>query len=462
MLHREANGMASSEQFESESVGEETNRLQKRLGSQMNQQATRDPLTGLFNRPHFFNVLRHQLLTAKRQSDAVALLLADLDNFRDINDSFGHQAGDEVLRQVASALRSGLNDHGVLARLGGDEFAILLPQANVEAARRVGQTMLGLLGHSPISVANRRIQLRVSLGVAVYPYHADNVESLLVGAEMGMYAAKSCGGNRMEVCASLESGRKQAKERLYWELRIDEALRNDGLILYWQPVLDLRRSDVVGYELLLRMKERENHVISPDAFLPVAERSDLISAIDRWVVRRAIQYLAVFQREQTESYALHVNLSAKAFGDDELLQIMLQEFERTAVNPSRLVLEITESTAIADLKRAKNFMDTLRTVGCRFALDDFGVGFSAFDTLRSLPIDFLKFDGSFVQNVVHNPVDRHLVRAMVDIARGLGIKTIAEYIPDQPTIDLLAAYGVDYGQGYYIGRPQPTPFHMKR
>ena len=128
---------------------------------------------------------------------------------------------------------------------------------------------------------------------------------------------------------------------------------------------------------------------------------------------------------------------------------------RTAVNPSRLVLEITESTAIADPKRAKNFMDTLRTVGCRFALDDFGVGFSAFDTLRSLPIDFLKFDGSFVQNVVHNPVDRHLVRAMVDIARGLGIKTIAEYIPDQPTIDLLAAYGVDYGQGYYIGRPQP-------
>lgn len=429
----------------------------------INDWAARDPLTGLYNRPYFYKLLHDALLAVKHQSGAMALLLFDVDHFRDINDSFGHRAGDEVLRLVACRLQSGLRSSAVLARFGGDEFAVLLPQTDLETAQKVGQTLLALLGNRPVSLASRRIHLRVSAGLALYPYHADNAESLMVGAEMGMYAAKSGGGNRLEMCTSPEPGRKRAEERLYWEHKIDESLRNDGFTLYWQPILDLHRNRVVSYELLLRMKERGGHVIGPDSFLWVAERSNLISAIDRWVVGRAIQYVSsFFYGRETEVYALHVNLSANAFCDDQLLEMFLQAFECRSVDPSRLVLEITESTAIADPGRAQAFMNTLRAAGCRFALDDFGVGFSAFDQLRNLPLDFLKIDGRFVRHAVQNPIDRHLVRAMVDIARGLGLKTIAEHIPDQRTIELLAEYGVDYGQGYYIGRPQPAPAALKR
>lgn len=424
--------------------------------------ATRDPLTGLYSRPHFYKLLHNTLLAVKHPSDAVALLLFDLDRFRDINESFGHRAGDEVLRLIACRLEAGLHNKAILARFGGDEFAVLLPQTDLQAAREVGRNLLRLLGNRPISVANRHIYLRVSAGVAVYPHHADSAESLLVGAERGMYTAKSGGGNRLEVGASSGPSRKLAEERLYWELKIAEALRNDGFTLYWQPILDLRRNRVVGYELLLRMKDREGRVIEPDSFLRIAERSGQIFAIDRWVVRQAIEYLSSFLCDQPEVHALHVNLSANAFCDDQLLEMLLQELKRLPLDPSRLVLEITESTAIADPGRAQVFIDALRAVGCRFALDDFGVGFSAFDRLRYLPVDFLKIDGRFVRDAVHNPVDRHLVRAMVEMSRALDLHTIAENIPDQQTIELLIEYGVDYGQGFYIGRPQPAPIALKR
>lgn len=432
----------------------------RQLDRRLNYLATRDTLTGLLNRSRLNEKVQSELLRSKQQGAPLTLLILDLDNFKDINDTLGHRAGDSVLRRVADILKASLPPDAILARLGGDEFGILLPGRGVQEAREAGQKVLADLRGEAIPIGERMIFLRASLGVGVFPDHAQSGETLFVSADLGMYAAKRAGGNRVSICTTLASGRQQAEERLDWEQRIGEALRDDGFTLFWQPLLDLQQQRVVSYEVLLRLMGREGRVIAPRSFLRVAERSDLIHAIDRWVVRRAIRSLTERPHAEHGVYALHVNLSGKAFDDDQLLPVMQQELQRTGVDPSRLVFEITETAAIADLDRAKKFMSTLRSMGCRFALDDFGVGFSAFDTLRRLPVDYLKLDGSFVRNVAHSRVDQHLVRAMVEVARGLEKKTIAEFIPDRKTLQLLAEYGVDYGQGYYIGRPQPPPLSV--
>lgn len=429
----------------------------RQLEARLVRLAARDSLTGLVNREYFQRELQRELARAKEAGDQGSLLFLDLDDFKDVNDTLGHREGDNILRRVGEIIAQGRSENEVVARLGGDEFAVLLPGTDALKARHIAESILSRLREGVLHVRGHLISLRASIGIATYPRPAAEVDDVLINADLAMYTAKRSGGNRASVYAEHHNARQQAESRLEWEQNVRAALRENRFVLHWQPVLALRERKVWGYELLLRMITREGDIIGPGQFLPTVEKTPLIYEIDRWVIRQAIHSLARFPLARAGVRCLHVNLSGKAFSDSDLLPLIGRELAATGVDPSMLVLEITETAAIEDVHRARNFMDALRAVGCRFALDDFGVGFSTFASLRQLPVDYLKIDGTFIRNLTTDPVNQHLVRAIVEVARALGKRTTAEYIPDEATLRMLVEYGVDYGQGYYIGRPRPMP-----
>jgi EAL domain-containing protein (putative c-di-GMP-specific phosphodiesterase class I) len=293
-----------------------------------------------------------------------------------------------------------------------------------------------------------------------FPDHGGTVDDLLRNAGLAIYEAKAAGGNRARVYDPESHAQALTGARLVWKERISGALEEDRFLLYCQPIVDLRTGDLFEYEALLRMVDEDGQILAPTAFLDVAERFGLIGDIDRWVVRRAIGLLADHQRAG-RAIRLSVNLSGKAFDDAELLRLIRRELAAAGVDP-RLTLEVTETAAIADLDRAQEFISSLKELGCRFALDDFGVGFSSFSQLKHLPVDYLKIDGSFVRDLPRDEVDQRLVKTMVDLARALGRQTIAEFVQDEETVQLLRALGADYGQGNHLGQPVPAAEILER
>ena len=424
----------------------------KRFEAQLIHIANHDPLTGLFNRRRFDEELDRQLSESERYGTHGALLFLDLDQFKDVNDSRGHRAGDDLLTSLALLLRQRLRDTDIIARLGGDEFAVLLPRADAAQADSVAKDLLEAIRAHTFVVGGAPLGITFSLGIALFPEHGTTAGELLSRADMAMYRAKEEGRNRSSTFAPDGDWQARVESRIGWHQRIREALDNDLFVLHAQPILDLRTDQISQYELLLRMKGPDGELIAPTVFLDIAERSGLIQDIDRWVVRRAIQLMAEHQAAGRE-LRLEVNLSGKAFADRELLTMIQHELVAHGVNPANLVLEVTETAAIANINDAQTFLRTLSDMGCGFALDDFGVGFSSFSQLKHLPVDYLKIDGSFVQDLAANAVDQHLVQAIVSVARGLGKKTIAEFVGDAETVRLLKQYGVDYAQGYHVGRP---------
>lgn len=426
----------------------------KEAESQLLHLANYDPLTDLFNRRRFHEELERQLANANRYGNQVALLFIDLDQFKYINDSLGHMAGDRMLKSMARLLRSRLREGDAVARLGGDEFAVLLPHADSRQAEAVAQKLLdGLRQHVEI-IEGRAVGITGSMGIALYPEHGKTAEELLAYADMAMYRVKEIGRNNFTLYKPDESMWSQWESKLTWETRIREALANNGFMLYQQPIHHCASGRVTRYEALLRMKGPGGELISPGSFLPVAERFGMIHAVDRWVVTEAIRQIAQHQALRPD-FCLEVNLSGKALTDSELLPLIKREIARTGINPACLVLEITETAACTDTVLGRQFVHTLQEIGCRFALDDFGSGFSSFSYLKELPVDYLKIDGSFIRNLVRDPVDQQLVRGMIQVARGLGRQTIAECVEDGETLALLQEMGIDYAQGYYIGHPQP-------
>ncbi len=427
----------------------------KRFESQLAHVANHDPLTGLFNRRRFDEELERHLSEAERYDLHGALLFIDLDQFKDVNDSRGHRAGDELLSTLARLLRDRLRATDVVARLGGDEFAILLPHMDAERAQAVAADLLDAIRSHTFVVGGSPLRITASIGMAQFPDHAAGAGELLSRADLAMYRAKDEGRDR--VCLFVPGGawREQIESRMGWHHRIREALENDLFVLHAQPILDIGSGRISQYELLLRLADGGEFVL-PGLFLDTAERSGLIHDIDRWVVRQAIHLIAAHQSAGKE-LRLEVNLSGKAFADQELLQMIQRELVATGIDPTSLILEVTETAAIANIDQAQKFLRTLKMLGCGFALDDFGVGFSSFSHLKHLPVDYLKIDGSFIRDLARNTVDQHLVQAIVGVARGLGKRTIAEFVGDDETLRLLREYGVDFAQGYFIGRPAPIP-----
>ncbi len=415
--------------------------------------ASHDALTGLYNRRFFEQVLEDHLQLARKGQTEGAVCFLDLDQFKDVNDTMGHGIGDELLRNVVELLRRCLREGDVLARQGGDEFAILLPDSNALRGRQVAALIEDAIRRHVFWLDNHPLSVTVSIGVALYPRHGLTVEELLSNADLAMYQAKSRGRSRVEVFRSNRDWRRHGELRLHWRNQIVDALEHDRFVLYGQPMRPLKAQCLPTYEALLRLKTPTGEVIRPGDFMDVVEEFGLAPAVDRWVVRHAIDVLAS-QQEHGRPVRISVNLSGKSMGDAELLGLIRSQIASTSIDPSLLIAEVTETAAITNISQAQRFIRTIKELGCQFALDDFGAGFSSFFHLKHLPVDFLKIDGAFIKDLRHSPTDRHLVQAMVSLARGLGKQTIAEFVADRETLNLVREYGVDYAQGYHVGRPR--------
>ncbi len=422
----------------------------KHFEAQLAHLANCDPLTNLLNRRRFHEELENCLAQARRYGNGGALLFLDVDNFKHINDTLGHQVGDKLLTDLAVLFRKRLRNTDTLARLGGDEFALILPHITAGQAESIAEHILALIKNNIVVDKRQSHSITASIGIALFPEHGDEAETLLSYADLALYKAKEEGRNR--ICVFSPDHKIQIESRLGWERRIRGALKNNQFVLHLQPILDIRQNRIVGHEALLRMVDDKKELISPINFLGIAEHCGLIKEIDRWVVRRAI-HLATEQRFTERGLFLEVNLSGRAFTDPELLPLIKREFAETSINPQSLVFEITETALIESMTTAQRFIANLKAVGSRFALDDFGIGFSSFSHLKHLPVDYLKIDGGFIRDLTHNLVDQHLVKAIVEVARGLGKQTVAEFVGCKETVQLLLEYGVDYAQGYYIGLP---------
>ena len=427
----------------------------KRFETQLKHLADNDALTELYNRRRFEEELVEYGDYAARYSEGGAVLLLDLDRFKYVNDTHGHKAGDEVIRAVGSALRESVRKSDVVARLGGDEFAVLLKNAGRAEAERVADVMLETVRSRELPIAGQKVTMTTSIGVALFESTDANVEDLLVEADLAMYAAKDQGGNRYEVSEADGQHLTSMQARLGWVDQIRRGLDEDRFVLFCQPIVHLASGNATQWELLLRLQGDDGELIPPAVFIPTAERFGMIQEIDMWVVHKAIHLLHE-HRNREQELRLEVNVSGKSMGDSEIPDMVEREIAATGIDPSRLVFEITETAAIANMEQARAFADRLTSLGCRFALDDFGAGFSSFYYLKYLPLNYLKIDGDFIKSLTSSVTDQLVVQSMVDIARGMGMKTIAEFVEAPETAAMLLEKGVDYSQGYYHGRPRPV------
>jgi diguanylate cyclase (GGDEF)-like protein len=425
----------------------------KRFEEQLLYLAEHDALTGLLNRRRFERELGdHLARTARAACSGGAVLLLDLDNLKYVNDSLGHTVGDDLIKSVAGVLRTRLRATDVLARLGGDEFAVLLTGATAAQSALVAEDLLTALRGHIVAGGAARVQTTTSIGIAVIEDGSMTVGEVLIAADLAMYEAKESGRDKAAFFSP--ERREKAGEPLTWSTRIRHSLEQDGFELHLQPILDLRSRSVTHHEVLVRMSDADG-AIAPAAFLPVAERFGLITAIDRWVVHQAVQCVADV-RAAGRHIVLEVNLSGKSVTDRELLDYIAAEITRAEIDPQQLIFEITETAAIANMAEAARFAQDLTALGCRFALDDFGAGFASFYYLKHLPLSFVKLDGDFIRSLPTSPTDQLLVRAMVEVARGLGMQTIAEFVGDAETVELLTTLGVDFAQGFHVGMPEPA------
>jgi diguanylate cyclase (GGDEF)-like protein/PAS domain S-box-containing protein len=411
-----------------------------------------DFLTGLFNRRRFEQELESEVARQRRYGLGAALVMVDLDGFKAVNDQFGHAAGDQLLRGLAAALRARSRVTDVLARLSGDEFVLLTSGVTRDQAETVAGEVVAVVRRHEAALGDERLRTTGSAGVALL----DQLDAgqVLALADAAMYAAKEAGGDRFVM---FTAGQRDAVSRRVGEAsRLRGALRDGRFVLHCQPIRDLAEDRVEHFELLIRMQgDAPGELIAPNAFLYAAERFGLITAIDRWVVSQAIA-LVKAEQDRGRRVVLAVNLSGHSIGDPDLAAQIDREIDEGGIDASSLVFEITETAAIRDLEAAQRFTLRLHHRGCRFALDDFGAGFASFYYLKSLPFDYIKIDGDFIRGLSQQPVDQLVVGAIVTIAKGMGKRTIAEFVGDAETRDLLRAEGVDCVQGFYVGRPRPV------
>ncbi|MDT8879451.1 EAL domain-containing protein [Halomonas saccharevitans] len=408
--------------------------------------AERDPLTELHNRRYFQDALQQALWRESRG----AVLLLDLDQFKEVNELSGHHVGDRLLREVAETLVLNLGYRGIIARLGGDEFSLLLEHADADQAIQVAQHIYQLLDSLGFTAAGRRHRVTASIGIALFPSHGATPADMMASADVAMYKAKESGIQHWHLLSRSENAKDELQKRVYWVEQVRSALAEDSFELVVQPIMRLEDRDVKHYEVLLRMRDADGSLISPAAFIPVAERSGQIVQIDRWVLRHSLQLLSEIQ---DRGICLAVNLSGQSLHDEGLKQFLADELAASGADPHHLILEVTETAAVTDFSTARGVLQALRDLGCRTALDDFGVGFSSFHYLGQLPVDYIKIDGSFIRSLLISPESRVIVQAIADIAAGFGKQAIAEFVDQEALLPVLESYGIAYGQGFHLGRP---------
>jgi diguanylate cyclase (GGDEF)-like protein len=388
----------------------------------------------------------------QRDGPTCALLYIDLDNFKYVNDTLGHAAGDRLLIEVAGILHRRARRGDLVARLGGDEFTVLLYDTHLDMAWHVADSFRHALSELRQRGA-QQTDIGCSIGVALIEKTARSAEDILARADLACHLAKRGGRNSVHVFDPADESRVTAMSLdMGWTRRIKEAIEQDLFVMVRQPIIVIADRTVHSSEILLRMRDEHGELIMPSGFLPTAERFGLMPDIDKWVIVHAIEHLARQHRtEPTARYA--INLSAPTLLDPTVLPLIQNELKRHALAPGSLIVELTENVAVSDIDSAGHFLTQIRELGCVTALDDFGSGMSSFTYLRELPVDLVKIDGHFVRHMATNPVDQSLVRAMNDIAHTLGKRTVAEFVENEETLHLLESLGVDYAQGYHLGRP---------
>jgi diguanylate cyclase (GGDEF)-like protein len=432
------------------------------LNHELAWQASHDTLTGLINRRHFERKLQHALEDAEVESSRHALMFLDLDQFKVVNDTSGHTAGDELLRQLAMLLKSQLRANDTLGRLGGDEFGVLVAHCDLGKAREIAEKLRQVVTDFRFSWGNRLFETGVSIGLVPIDARSGSVARLMSAADVACYAAKEGGRNRIHVLDAAERELGRRTSELEWGTRIGDALREGRMFIEVQKAIALRPElQVTEYrEVLLRMQERDRALVATSALIQAAERYNLMpSRIDRFVVRTACRLIAEGALPADSRRILALNLSGASLGDEPFLRFVREEIAAWGVAPQLLCFEVTETAAINNLAHAIRFMNSLRALGCRFALDDFGSGMSSFGYLKNLPVDFLKIDGEFVRDIVRDSVDRALVTAICGVGRAMGIPTVAEWVENDAVLAVVRELGVDYAQGYGVAPPEPIPGH---
>lgn len=413
--------------------------------------AERDALTGLYNRHRFQQELARTMLDSDRHQTQCAVMFFDLDEFKTINDSYGHRAGDALLIRVASEISTLVRRNEVLARLGGDEFAILLPSAQGNEAEVLADRVVRAIAQIPFRFEGQNLRLTTSLGIAYYPGQAADADDLVARADIAMYQAKDAGKNTWRVFRADTEADTEMRTRLSWGERISNALDKGLFQLHFQGVYRAEDGTLSHLEALIRMTDERNpgQLIMPGHFIQLAEKSGRILDIDRWVIHETLHRLA----ENPAIPSIALNLSGRSLSEPGLPQYIGDELRQAGVNPSRLIVEITETAAVSDLHDAQRMIEALRQLGCGVCLDDFGVGFASFAYLKHLHVDTIKIDGIFIRDLPSDPDNQVFVQAMVSVALGLGKSVVAEYVEDGPTLALLRQFGVDLVQGYFLDRP---------
>lgn len=416
--------------------------------------AQHDGLTGLINRRHFVELLDAEIVALKETGGSSALLFVDLDRFKYVNDVLGHAGGDKLLVEVAQLIRNRMRTADVVARFGGDEFTVLVREVTRAGALEVARLIREMLRDYYFVSEQQTFNVYCSIGVAMIGPQCSGAEEALLHADTACYDAKLGGRNRFQIYEPRTQGMRGSMREISWSEAIKHALKDNGFRLVYQPIQALGEGQGEFYEVLLRMPDESGVDVSPAAFLPVAERFGLLADLDRWVVTHALAALAQF-RARGRDITFSINLSGQSFEDPALVRLIKDQLRAHAIPPRAVVFEITEQTAVRYMDKAKRLMQTLIDAGCRFSLDDFGVGFSSFGYLKHLPVSFVKIDGSFVENMAADAVDQAMVRAIAQIARALGKEVIAEFVQDDATIELLRRFKIDYVQGHHVGMPLP-------
>ncbi|VAW89543.1 diguanylate cyclase/phosphodiesterase (GGDEF & EAL domains) with PAS/PAC sensor(s) [hydrothermal vent metagenome] len=430
---------------------------ERQLRKQLLHQANHDALTGLFNRLVFEKKLSEALNQARTTGTEHAVLFLDLDQFKVVNDTCGHVAGDALLQQLTSLLREKMRATDILARLGGDEFGVALSNCSLDHAKKIALSLLDTVREFRFIWEDKTFEVGVSIGLVMLDENSKSVASIMSAADIACYAAKDGGRNRYHLYESSDTELKQRHGEMQWVTLISKAIAEDRFVLHLQEIKALKGDQQGGhYEVLLRMVGDSGDLIPPGAFLPAAERYGLIANVDRWVIEKGLGILVKYlERNPGESCVFAINLSGLSIGDDGFLEYVQEQITRHQLPHHCICFEITETAAVANLTHARRFIKALRALGCKFALDDFGSGVSSFSYLKNLPVDFLKIDGMFVRDMAEDSIDYAMVEAINHIGQVMGLKTIAEFVESQAILDCLIALEVDYAQGYFIGEPVP-------
>lgn len=416
--------------------------------------AERDSLTGLYNRHRFQEQLGQMLVDVERRHSHGALLFFDLDEFKYINDTFGHRAGDAMLIRVAGEVSALIRRNEVFSRIGGDEFALLMPDVTEQEAAHLAERIIRAISQIPFRYDGQNLRLTTSLGIALYPAHGDNAEELVSHADAAMYQAKEAGKNAWRVYRPELDASREMLRRMSWHERIGNAIEQNLLRLHFQGIYSAADGALTHLEALVRMVDESDpeRVIMPGHFIGFAEKTGRILDIDRWVIRECVRLLAT----STKIPPLAVNISGRSFDDPALPQYIGEQLTQSGVEPKRLLVELTETSAVSDLHDAQRFIEALRQTGCRVCLDDFGTGFSSFAYLKHLKADVLKIDGLFIRDLPNDHDNQVFVKSIVDVARGMHKITIAEFVEDAETLEMLQRFGVDMVQGYHLDMPRAS------